>query len=83
MTANPLVQRSPRQLPPPDTQRWVPSRKAMIVAGVRNGYFTLEEVCQRYSLSPEEFAAWQRSIDRYGVPGLRTTRSQSYRSVRG
>jgi hypothetical protein len=29
----------------------------------------------------EEFLAWQRSIDRYGVPGLRVTRLQIYRDT--
>ena len=27
----------------------------------------------------EEFMAWQRSIDRHGLAGLRTTRLQQYR----
>ena len=29
--------------------------------------------------SREEFLAWQRAIDQYGVPGLRSTRLQIYR----
>ena len=66
-------------LPPPDTQRWVIRRKAEVVAAVRGGLLTLDEACDRYSLTNEEFAAWQASIDRYGLPGLRTTRIQQYR----
>jgi hypothetical protein len=27
----------------------------------------------------DEFLSWQRSIDRYGLPGLRATRIQDYR----
>jgi hypothetical protein len=36
---------------------------------------------RRYKLSVEEFLAWQRAIDRYGVPGLRVTRLQIYRDT--
>jgi hypothetical protein len=66
-------------LPPPNTQRWVIRRKAEVVAAVRGGLLTLDEACNRYSLTNEEFLAWQESIDRYGLPGLRTTRIQQYR----
>ena len=66
-------------LPPPDTKRWVTRRKAAIVNAVRVGVISLEEVCRRYELSVEEFLAWQRAIDTYGVPGLRVTRLQIYR----
>jgi hypothetical protein len=69
------------RLPPPDTKRWVVRRKAVVVQAVRNGSISLEEACQRYSLSREEFLAWERAIDRYGVPGLRATRLQIYRDT--
>ena len=67
------------ELPPPDTKRWVTRRKAVIVNAARTGVVSLEEVCRRYELSVEEFLAWQRAIDTYGVPGLRVTRLQIYR----
>jgi len=67
------------ELPPPDTKRWVTRRKAVIVNAVRTGAISLEEACQRYELSVEEFFAWQRAIDTHGVPGLRVTRLQIYR----
>ena len=38
-------------------------------------------MCERYSLTLEEFASWQRSIDRSGMPGLRVTRIQHYRDL--
>ena len=66
-------------LPPPSTQRWVIRRKAEVVAAVRGGLLSLDEACERYGLTNEEFLAWQQSIDRYGMPGLRTTRIQQYR----
>ena len=67
-------------LPPANTKRWVARRKAAVVAAVANGYLTLEEACQRYMLSAEEFASWQHAIDVHGLRGLRTTRIQEYRS---
>ena len=68
-------------LPPPGTKRWVIRRKAEVVAGVRAGLISLEEACDRYKLSVEEFLSWQRSIDRHGMRGLRTTRLQDYRAA--
>jgi hypothetical protein len=70
---------STTDLPPPDTKRWVPRRKAVIVNAVRTGVISVEEVCRRYELSVEEFLAWERAIDTHGVPGLRVTRLQIYR----
>jgi hypothetical protein len=69
-------------LPPPGTRRWVMRRKAEVVAGVRAGLLSLEEACERYTLSVEEFLSWQRLIDEYGVRGLRATRVQKYRKRR-
>lgn len=67
------------ELPPPNTRRWVVRRKAEVVAAVRSGVLSLEDACQRYNLSVEEFLSWQRAIRTHGVPGLRTTRIQQYR----
>ena len=66
-------------LPPPETQRWVIRRKAEVVAAVRGGLLSLDEACDRYRLTNEEFLNWQHSIDRHGMAGLRTTRLQQYR----
>ena len=66
-------------LPPPTTKRWVIRRKAEVVAAVRGGLLSLEEVCARYTLTVEEFLSWQYSIDQHGLAGLRTTRIQQYR----
>ena len=54
-------------------------RKAEVVAAVRGGLISLEEACQRYTLSVEEFLSWQRAIEAHGIPGLRATRVQIYR----
>jgi hypothetical protein len=71
--------RSLDHLPPPNTKRWVIRRKAAVVGAVRAGLLTLEDACQRYHLSVEEFLSWQRLIERHGLPGLRATRLQDYR----
>ena len=68
-------------LPPPNTKRWVIRRKAVVVAAVRGGLLSLDEACQRYTLSVEEFLSWQRAIEAHGLPGLRTTRIQLYRDA--
>ena len=68
-------------LPPPQTTRWVVRRKAEVVAAVNGGLLSVDEVCDRYSLTAEEFAGWQRAIDRSGMPGLRVTRIQHYRDL--
>ena len=67
-------------LPSPKTRRWVIRRKAEVVAAVRGGLLSLEEACERYTLTVEEFLSWQRSIDEHGLAGLRATRIQDYRS---
>jgi len=67
-------------LPPPNTKRWVIRRKAEVVAAVRGGLLSLDEACKRYTLTVEEFLAWQRAIDRFGLAGLRATRVQQYRN---
>jgi len=68
-------------LPPANTRRWVVRRKAEVVAAVKGGLLTLEEACERYQLTSEEYLAWQRSVERNGMPGLRVTRVQHYRAL--
>ncbi|MDO6416395.1 DUF1153 domain-containing protein [Sphingomonas sp. BIUV-7] len=68
-------------LPPPGTTRWVVRRKAEVVAAVDGGMLTFEEVCARYDLTMEEFASWKRAVERSGMPGLRVTRIQHYKSL--
>jgi transposase-like protein len=70
------------ELPPPNTKRWVARRKAAVVEAVRSGEISLEEACRRYQLSEEEFFAWQRAFETYGILGLRATAVQQDRSLR-
>jgi hypothetical protein len=75
-TGTPLTR---NDLPPTNTGRWVIRRKAEVVAAVRGGLISLEEALERYGLTLDEFVSWQRSIERHGLAGLRTTRLQQYR----
>jgi hypothetical protein len=72
---------SMRKLPSPRTRRWVVRRKAEVVAAVEGDLLTLDEACERYNLSLQEFAAWQRGGERAGLAGLRTTKIEHYRDV--
>ena len=53
-------------LPPPSTTRWVVRRKAEVVSAVNGGLLSVDEACERYGLTLEEFATWQRAV---GSPG--------------
>ncbi len=66
-------------LPPASTTRWVISRKAEVVTAVHNGLIGMDEACERYRLSVEEFLNWQQLVESHGMRGLRVTRTQKYR----
>ncbi len=66
-------------LPPENTVRWVIRRKAEVVSAVRNGLIGLDEACERYRLSVDEFLNWEQLIEAHGLRGLRVTRIQDYR----
>lgn len=70
-------------LPSSSTAHWVSRRKAEVLAAMNGGLLGESEACERYRLSVEELAAWRRSIDRAGIPGLRITRTQEYRNRLG
>ena len=70
------------KLPRP-RQRWTVRRKAAVIEAVRGGWVPIEEVCRLFTLSVDEFLAWERDIDRHGVHGLRATRYQIYRDTGG
>jgi hypothetical protein len=62
-------------------QRWTVRRKAAVIEAVRGDWVPIEEICRLYTLSVDEFLAWERDIDRHGIHGLRTTRFQIYRDT--
>ena len=63
------------------SRRWVVRQKAIVVAAVRGGLLTMEDACDRYALTVEEYLSWQTSVDRHGLAGLRTTKLQRYRAA--
>jgi ribosomal protein S19E (S16A) len=70
-------------LPPPDTRRWVASRKAAVVRAVRHGLITLDEAKARYGLSDEEFESWDAAVATHGEQALKATALQKYRTPGG
>lgn len=66
-------------LPPVDTYRWVASRKGAVVRAIAAGLITAEEACEKYRLSTEELASWQRAVAAFGERALKSTALQKYR----
>jgi hypothetical protein len=66
-------------LPSADTRRWVPRRKAEVVAAVRGGLLTLNDACERYALTVGEYLSWQDALENYGMKGLRGRDMQVHR----
>ena len=72
---------SQADLPPPDTRRWVASRKAAVVRGVLYGLLSQSDALDRYSLSEEEFLAWVKAVSDHGEEALKATAVQRYRQL--
>ena len=68
-------------LPPVDTNRWVASRKAVVVKAVIYGLITEAEALERYALSEEEFVLWRQAVETHGEKALRVTTLQKYRQL--
>ena len=68
-------------LPGPDIRRWVPRRKAQVVAAVEGGLISRQAALERYSLSAEEYDSWKATLSRFGVRGLRVTRLSRMRGA--
>ncbi|KNG95568.1 DUF1153 domain-containing protein [Pseudaestuariivita atlantica] len=68
-------------LPPPDTRRWVASRKAAVIRGVLYGLMTQEEALRTYDISADEFAEWVGLAAEHGEEALKTTALQKYRQL--
>ena len=68
-------------LPPPETRRWVASRKAVVVKAVIYGLIPESEALERYELSEEEFSLWRQAVERHGEKALRVTTLQKYRQL--
>ncbi len=68
-------------LPPPETRRWVASRKAIVVKAVLYGLIPQSEALERYALSEEEFGFWRVAVESHGDKALRVTTIQKYRQL--
>ena len=68
-------------LPPPETRRWVASRKAVVVKAVAYGLIPEKEALERYDLSEEEFALWRSAVELHGEKALKVTAIQKYRQL--
>lgn len=66
-------------LPARNTTRWVAHRKTIVVRAVEAGMLTLDQACEMYSLSPEEFEIWRSGLENHGRRGLLVTKIQQYR----
>jgi hypothetical protein len=56
---------------PPRPDRWLPQRKAEVIAAVDGGVLSLDDALERYALTIEEYLSWQRGIREGGLAGLR------------
>jgi len=68
-------------LPPADTVRWVPRRKAELVCGLMAEIITHAEAVRVYALSLEEIVHWTHLYRRFGLKGLMTTQIGAVREV--
>mgnify|MGYP005876470119 CR=1 FL=1 len=60
-------------LPPPETVRWVASRKLAVVRGIAFGLISRTEALRIYGLSDEELDGWTRNAQERGKEGLKVT----------
>lgn len=68
-------------LPPPETRRWVASRKLVVVQAVAYGLISEKEAMERYGLSEEEFGLWRGAVERHGAKALKVTTLQRFRQL--
>ncbi|MEM9140158.1 MAG: DUF1153 domain-containing protein [Pseudomonadota bacterium] len=66
-------------LPAPDTRRWVPRRKARVVAAVEGGLISEDEAFERYDITAEEYECWKAAMSRFGMRGLCVTKINTMR----
>jgi hypothetical protein len=64
---------TPSNLPQTGRIRWAARRKAELIAAVSGGLLTMQQACQRYAISTEEFVVWERRYMRCGLKGLRVS----------
>ena len=68
-------------LPGPDTRRWVPRRKARVIAAIEGGLISEEEAFERYDITAEEYGCWKAAMSRFGMRGLCVTQINRVRAT--
>ena len=66
-------------LPNRATQRWVASRKEIVVRAVQGGMISKDSAISKYNLSEEEFDSWELALGLFGAKGLKATKVRDYR----
>ena len=69
-------------LPSSRTVRWVMRRKVEVLTAVRGGLLSIDDACNRYGISSDEFIAWNNAMDRFGPVGLHASRLRRQNGVR-
>lgn len=72
-----VFSRADLDLPPPDTVRWVASRKLAVLRGIAFGLIARQEAIYTYGLSDEELYGWVRAAAKSGLNGLKVTAGQT------
>jgi transposase-like protein len=66
----PMNEQFDLDLPIDKPKRWTAQRKAAVIEAIRRKIISVWDACERYELSAEELAQWERNLDRFGVSGL-------------
>ncbi len=75
-----LGERYQVNLPASNAKRWGAHQKAAVVDAVSKGLLALEDACECYALTVDEFRSWQETVDRHGVVGLTAKMAQERRN---
>lgn len=67
---------TPNDLPSPETIRWTPNKKFIVVQAIKGGLITKEEALDRWGMLENELRIWEEGFKSHGVNGLKTTHYQ-------
>ena len=66
-------------LPSSTAQRWVASKKEVVVLAIHSGLISREVAISKYCLTDEELTGWETSLVMQGRNGLKVTKLQNNR----
>lgn len=64
-------------LPDDDMQRWVASKKELVVLAIHYGLLERKDAISRYCLSDEELTCWETALVLRGRSGLKITQQRN------